>query len=252
VDGSVLARSAAVAALSLGLAWLVAAATEEGSLSWGERAGRTLPLTPACAAVGTWVALAPVHAAAQQAVASASLGRLRERVAAAVAGGTLIAWVAAIAIGAVPAVTVTAFFPMAARASAWEWQDNAFVDRAQGLRVGADGTPTFVAATLDAARAAIPRAGRAGAAVATALAGLALPLLVGHTVLARSADRTGRADDRHRVRAGLVAILATAAALVTSAVAFHAAGEWGISALLGAAPSAVLLAFAVARYRASA
>ena len=51
-DARVFARSAVVAGLALGLAWLVTAATDEGGVSWGERAGRTLPLAPACAAIG--------------------------------------------------------------------------------------------------------------------------------------------------------------------------------------------------------
>jgi hypothetical protein len=240
-----------VAALALGLAWLVNVATDEGGVSWGERAGRTLPLAPACAAIGTWVALAPLHASSEGAPNTA-LGQSRAGfAAAAVAGGTLIALLAAVILGTVPAVTLTAFFPKAARSAAWVWQDGGFVDRAQGLRVGQDGTPTLLAAKVNSPFAAIPRQGRAGAALAIAFAGLALPFLVARASLARSLASRFAGEHRRDTRADLGAIVAVAAGLALSAVAFQAAAAWKVSALLGAAPSALLLAFAVRRYRAS-
>src|SRR6516225_7575407 len=58
-DSRLFLRAAVVAVAALALAWLVTAATDEGGISWGERAGRALPLTPGCAAIGVWAALAP-------------------------------------------------------------------------------------------------------------------------------------------------------------------------------------------------
>ena len=245
------ARSAAVAALTLGLAWLVTVATDEGSISWGARAGRAFPLAPACAAIGTWAALAPIRPGLQGATpAGAPLAR--GNMTSAVAGGALVAWMAATIIAMAPAVTVTVFFPRSARASAWVWEDGAFIDHAQGLRVSADGTPTFLANKGSAPLPAIPRHGRAAVSIATACVGLALPLLVSHALLVRSVGRTmGGADSRRSSHAVLIAVLATGAALVASAVGFQAAAARNVSALLGMGPLALLLAFALARYRAS-
>lgn len=240
-----LARSAVVSALSLGLAWLVTAATDEGGLSWGERAGRTLTLTPACAAIGAWVASRATMHAVREAAARGSVGPSRAKAArAAVAGSALVVGTAAILIASVPAITLTVFFPRTARASAWVWQDGAFVDRAQGLRVEADGTPTLLPGKAEAPSAAIPREGRAAAAITIGCAGLALSLLVGHALLARSVERRGGAHNRLGAKASLVAVTATLVAFASSAVLFQKAAAWNRSALMGAVPSALLFAVA--------
>src|SRR5258706_6393188 len=91
-DANVLSRAAIVAMLALVLAWLVTAATDEGGVAWGERAGRTLPLTPFCAAIGAWGALAAVRSRGE-ALALEALGRPPAEVAMApVAGGRLVAF----------------------------------------------------------------------------------------------------------------------------------------------------------------
>jgi hypothetical protein len=239
-DGQKLVRAALVAGLALLLAWLVTAATDEGGLAWRERAGRTLPLTPLCAAVGAWVALAPVRARGE-ALALEALGRSPAQIAIpAVLGGALVAVLAAALLGAGGrAVDVEGFFPTARHASGWAWDGGggggAFVDRTQGLRVGADGAATRVAAAAATALAGVPVGGRAAAAVATALAGVALPLLVGHAAFLRASAW------RLAVAAG--------AALAVSIIAFQAAAARLLPAWLGALPPLVLLAFAVRRYR---
>src|SRR6185312_10710358 len=145
-DVVVFMRSAVAAALALGLAWLVTAATDEGGVAWGERAGRTLPLTPVCAAVGVWAAIAPAQNRGEVR-ALEGLGRSRVQVAAAaVAGGALVAVVAAVLIGTLGAVDVAGFYPMAVRPGGWQWQAGAFVNHALGLLVRADGTPVRLAA----------------------------------------------------------------------------------------------------------
>lgn len=240
-DGRQLVRAALVAALAVALAWLVTAATDEGGVAWRERAGRTLPLTPLCAAVGAWVSLAPVRSRGE-ALALEALGRSPAQIAlAAVLGGALVALVAAVLLGAGGrAVDVEGFFPAATHGGTWLWDaaGGAFVDRAQGLRVGADGAAVRVAAEAAGTLGGVPSGGRASAAVATALAGIALPLLVGHAAFGRA--RVGRLT------------LAAGAALAATVIAFQAAAARQLPAWVGAAPTLLLLAFAVRRYRAGA
>src|SRR5579871_4525753 len=104
-DVHALLRAAGMAVAALALGWVLTAATDEGGVSWGERAGRTLPLTPLCAAVGAWGALAPVRARGE-ALALEALGRTRAQIAgAAVAGSAAVALVAALAMATVHAVS---------------------------------------------------------------------------------------------------------------------------------------------------
>jgi hypothetical protein len=232
-----LTRAGTAAALALLLAWLVTAATDEGGVPWGERAGRTLPLTPFCAAIGAWVALAPVRSRGE-ALALEALGRSRPQIAAAaVLGGTLVALAAALALGLVRAVDVTGFFPTATHGSAWAWKGTAFADVVHGLRVGADGAPGVIPAEAGHALTGIPPYGRAAASAVTACAGLALPLLLGHALL-------------ERARA-LPLVLCAGGAIAGSVVAFQAAAAGHIPASLGVLPTLALLAFAVRRYRGS-
>src|SRR5215469_9631418 len=151
------------------LAWLVTAATDEGGVSWGERAGRTLPLTPLCAAIGAWAALAPVRARGEW-LALQSLGRTPLQVSgAAVGGAAAVALLAAAAMATVGAVSVAGFYPTATHADEWRWDGaDGFVDAARGLRVGADGVPVQVAPARSWSQSpAIPRHGRLSAALAT-------------------------------------------------------------------------------------
>jgi hypothetical protein len=235
-DGRQLVRAALVAALAVALAWLVTAATDEGGLGWRERAGRTLPLTPLCAAVGAWVALAPVRARGE-ALALEALGRSPAQIAiAAVLGGALVAVLAAVFLGlGARAVDVEGFFPTARHASGWAWDGAGFVDGTQGLRVDAEGAALRIPAEAAAAIGGIPAGGRVSAAVATALAGVALPLLVGLAASLRSGGW------RLAVAAGI--------ALAASIVAFQASAVRLAPAWLGAVPPAALLAFAAHRYR---
>jgi len=257
-----LVRAAGATALALGLVWLVTAASDEGGISWGERAGRALPLTPVCAAIGAWAALAPIRRRGET-VAMAALGRSRAQVgAAAVAGAALVSLVAAVAVGLMPAVDATAFFPRAAHASTWVWQGGSFVDLTQGLLVDAGGAPVPLAAKAWTAASILPNHGRAAAAVAVAVAGVALPLLLAHPLLGgvnASASQGGEPDApaprgrglRHGRSGELPALLASGGVLAASTVLFQAAAGGRVPALLGAAPPVLLLAFALERYRTS-
>jgi hypothetical protein len=253
-DAVVFVRAAVVAGLALGLAWLITAATDEGGVPWGERAGRTLPLTPVCAAVGAWGALAPVRARGEVRALEA-LGRSRVQISvAAIAGGAAVALAAAVALGSVRAVNVAGFYPSTLHASSWHWRDGEFVNHALGLVVDAEGTPVrFAPPTEVRPVAGIPRGGRAAAAIATALAGLALPMLLAQLLLARHAgpaagERLGDGRGAYAVRGPAAA---AAGAIALSVILFQAAAVRLVPALSATLPPAALLAFAVARYKAS-
>jgi hypothetical protein len=246
-------RAAAVAMLTLALAWLVTCATDEGGVSWGERLGRALPLTPVCAAIGTWAALAPVRARGES-VALAALGQSPARIAAAaVAGGALAAVAAAVAMFVARRVDVSGFYPMATHASDWLWQGGGFVDRARGLRVEPDGALVDAAPPQDLAWPnAIPPGGRAAAAIATGLSGVALPMLLAHAMLARPAQRTRGKPDRALVRSDTGALVAAAITCAACLMCFQAAAARHLPALVAVVPPAALLGFAAWRYRARA
>jgi len=249
-DALLWARAAAVTAVALLVAWLVAAATDEGGVGWGARTGRTLPLTPVCAALGVWVALAPVRARGE-ARALQALGRSPGQVsAAAIAGAATIALVAAVATGALRGVDVAGFYPTATHARTWEWRDQAFVDRARGLRVTADGVPERVPQPPGPQpQGPIPPHGRVAAALAMAAAGLALPLLVAHAAIGRRTDSPG--DLRRRRYERLAIAAASACAVAASVLCFQAAAARLLPAMTGVLPPLALLALGLKRYRAS-
>jgi hypothetical protein len=243
-DTQVFGRAAGAAAATLVLAWLVTAATDEGGVPWGERVGRTLPLAPLCAALGVSAALAPVRWRGE-AGALAALGRSRAQIAAgAVAGGALVALAAALFIGLVRRVDVAGFYPTATHASAWRWDGAAFVDAVRGLQVAADGMPVRVPIAQGAAIASLPAYARSAAALTTALAGLALPMLLAHALLSKPPDR------RFDRRDGWIAAAAIAS-VAASVVLFQSAAAHQLPAFSAAVPALALLALAVQRYRAA-
>jgi len=249
-DARVVARGFGVGTLVFALMLLVTAATDEGGLGWAERLSRTLPLAPACAAVGAWGALAPARARGEI-LALQAVGRSPAQVAAAaVAGGALVACLAALALLSAPLADGAAFFPRAVRPSAWAWSGAVFVDHARGLRVEADGTPVRMAPDATTALAALPVHGVLAAALAIASAGLALPLLVGLALARPGGHAAGRATSDGRADAA--AVVASAAAVVATIVLFQAAAVGRVPALAGGVPCLALLAFAIRRYRADA
>jgi hypothetical protein len=236
-----------VTGLALALGWLVTAVTDEGGVPWGERAGRTLPLTPACAAIGVWVALAPA-AARGEGRALAAIGRSRLQVAAAaVLGAAAVCAVAAGFLLASRHVDASGFFPTVLHGTDWRWDGEAFVNRARGVFVTAEGAPEKLAAAAaeDASvPGSLPPFARAAAALAMAIAGVAMPLLVAHAMLTRPVDRRFGRDDGKALAAAGVAVAA-------SVVLFQAAAARLLPAMLGMLPPMLLLAYAVQRYRAS-
>jgi hypothetical protein len=243
-DLHALLRAAGMAMAALALGWVLTAATDEGGVSWGERAGRTLPLTPLCAAIGVWAALAPVRTRGE-ALALEALGRTPLQVSgAAVTGASAVAMAAAIAMATVGAVSVAGFYPTATHADEWRWDGaGGFVDVARGLRVGPDGAPAQIGPAHPWRQApAIPRRGRLSAALATAVAGLAMTLLVADALGSRPVVRRPRRFG-DRSSAVLAAFLAVGATIVL----FQAAAARRAPPLLGVLPSCALLAMAVRR-----
>jgi hypothetical protein len=174
--------------------WLVTAATDEGSIGWGARAGRALPLVPLCAAAGAWMGLAAARARGE-ARALQALGRSPSEVGLpAVAGASAFVVLAALALASVPAVGVEGFYPSVPTARAFVLDGDALLDESGALRVTLDGVPERVDPPRpprhlgSTPRVAVPPHGRAAAGLAMLLAGLALPLLAAGT-RARHAPR---------------------------------------------------------------
>jgi hypothetical protein len=235
-DSRQLARSWAAAALALGLACLVTAMTDEGGVSWAARLGRTAPLAPVCAAVGAWAALVPLRARGE-ALALESLGRSRAEIAAAaVSGGAMLAIVVAALLAILPPAAVAGFFPTATHASTWGWDGAGFLDVAQGLHVSASGAPSRMNALAGLVASGVPAYGRASAAVVTATCGLALPVLLARSMLARAPALPG--------------LLAAGLALAACLLLFQAAAAHRVPAPVSVVPALTLLGFALRRYRA--
>ncbi len=236
-DSRAFARGTAIASVALALVAVVTAASDEGGLSWGARAGRTLPLAPVCAAVGAWLALAPARTRGDDRALEA-IGRSPfEREAAAIAGGALVAVIAAIAIAAFARVDVAGFYPRAEEAVRWvaAGGGGAFVSEDGAWRVGADGVPVLVHAPSPGTTArGLPVAGRPSAALSTAALGVALPMVV------------ARVRSRRAARRALAAI--TAGSLATI-LAFQAAAAGVSPALLAPLPPLLLLVWAASGYR---
>ena len=160
------------------------------------------------------------------------------------AGGAGVAVGAALFIGLVVRIDVTGFYPTATHAPSWRWDGTAFVEAVRGLRVAADGVPRPVPVEAGVGAASLPAHARAAAAMTTALAGLALPLLLAHVLLSRAPDR------RFDRRDAWVAAWALAS-LAASVVLFQSAAAHQLPALSAVVPALALLGVAFQRYRAS-
>jgi hypothetical protein len=257
-DARLLGRSVAIGALAFLLAWLVTAVSDEGGLSLAERVGRTLPLAPFCAAIGVWGALAPVRARGEV-LALEALGRTRGGIAAtAVCGGVAVALICSVAVASPRFAGAASFYPTAPHAASWRWDAEAFWDDARGVRIAADGEPHFFRARprnrTAAAPLAIPTRGRAAAAIATALAGVAMTLLTARALLGGEGQVSSETQwaGSSRVplpRGALADALAVALALTLTIVIFQVAAARRIPAMAGVWPPTGLLVLAWQRYR---
>jgi hypothetical protein len=250
-DLRALVRALAATLVAFAIVWLVTAASDEGQLAVGARAGRTLPLAPLCSAVGAALALATARIR-DETRALEALGRSPgETAAAAAIGGALPSLVVALAIAVMPRVDVAPFYPRATVGDTFELRDGAFESASLGVRVTLDGFTTRLEGDGDRDApderdhdAPLPRGARGAAAAATALAGLALSL-----VAARGTLRTSLETRSRRRRGRLFAGLEVALCGLATLIAFQAAAAGVSHAALAAVPSAILLVVVLFGYR---
>jgi hypothetical protein len=235
-------RALGAALLALVVVWLVTAASDEGQLTAGARAGRTLPLAPLCSAVGAALALGTARVR-QEARTFETLGRSPSETSRAAAWGAAFpSLLVAVAIGFVPSVDVSAFYPRAARSETFVYMSDGFVSTSLGVRIDADGEAHALQGPSASPDDDLPNGARRSAAMATALAGIALSLLTGEAAVRRSL-RGPRARRRSRI---LALAFGVGSALLTL-VAFQAAAARTAPAVLAVVPPALLLLFMWAR-----
>lgn len=239
------ARALGATLLGIVVVWLVTAASDEGQLTVGVRAGRTLPLAPLCSAVGAALALGTARVR-DETRALEALGRSPGQTARAGAlGAALPSILIGLAIGATSVIDVSGFYPRAPRGDTFVYEDGAFTSPTLGVRVGEDGEPRALEGRGLSADDGLPPHARAAAASATAMAGIALSLVAARAVLRVSLlHRRGR-----RSRRILAAVQVFTCALLTL-VAFQAAAARVAPASLAMFPPAVLLGIALLGYRA--
>lgn len=244
-DIRVLRRALGAALLGLAVVWLVTAASDEGQLTVGARAGRTLPLAPLCSAVGAALALGTARVR-QESRAFEALGRSPgETSRAAALGAALPSLLVAIAIAIVPNIDVSAFYPRAVLRDPFVSTADGFVSPTLGVRIDAEGeTQALPDGPQSADDDGLPRGARLAAAAATGLAGLSLSLVAARAVLRRSL-----LDRRRRRRANVSALVESIGCAVLTLIAFQAAAARVAPAALAIAPSLGLFALAVARLR---
>jgi hypothetical protein len=238
-------RALVGALLGLLVVWLVTAASDEGQLTVGARAGRTLPLAPLCSAVGAALALGTARVR-QESRAFEALGRSpAETSRSAALGAALPSVVVALAIAAIPAVDVAAYYPRALRGDTFVLTESGFVSPTLGVRIDADGETHDVELPRAGARDdELPPHARLAAAAATGLAGVSLAL-----VAARAALRRSLLDARARRRMRVTAFAEGLACVVLTLIAFQASAARIVPAGVAAVPPAALLTVALARLR---
>jgi hypothetical protein len=241
-------RALGATIVGLVVVWLVTAASDEGQLTVGARAGRTLPLAPLCGAVGAVLALGTARVRAETRALEA-LGRSPgENAYAAAAGAALPSIVIALLIATSARVDVSAFYPRAPRGDVFEYvtteDGGEFVSPTLGVRVDHRGEAHAIA-TAARVDDGLPSGARAASALATAIAGVALAL-----VAARAALRVSLASREKLRRSRLVAAAAGTICVLGSLVAFQAAAARVAPALLAVVPPALLLGAALLGYRA--
>ncbi|HSO33179.1 MAG TPA: hypothetical protein VLT33_11685 [Labilithrix sp.] len=244
-DRRAFVRALVATVIAIVVVWLVTAASDEGQLTVGVRAGRTLPLAPLCSAIGAALALGTARVR-EETRALEALGRTPGQTARAAAlGAALPSLLVGLAIGLSSVVDVSGFYPRPPRSDTFVFADGAFTSPTLGVRITADGEPHPTEAVAPAADDTLPRHARAAASTATALAGLALALVAARAVL-----RVSQLRRRGRRRRQIIAGLQIFACAALTLVAFQAAAARVAPATLATAPSALLLGIALLGYRA--
>jgi hypothetical protein len=243
-DIRALTRALGAAVLGLVVVWLVTAASDEGQLTVGARAGRTLPLAPLCSAVGAALALGTARVR-QEARAFEALGRSPAEIGRAAAIGAALPSIGvALAIAIIPPVDVSAFYPTPVRGETFQFTESGFVSPTLGVRIDAEGETYPIDKAAREPEAELPRGARIAAAASTGVAGLALAL-----VAARAALRRSLLDRRARRRMRVTAIGEGVLCVVLTLVAFQAAAARLAPAVLAVVPPLVLLGVALVRLR---
>ncbi|MCL2726276.1 MAG: hypothetical protein FWD69_17780 [Polyangiaceae bacterium] len=238
-------RALVATLLSLTIVWLITAASDEGPLAVAIRAGRTLPLAPLAGSVGAALALGTSRVRGET-LALEALGRSpAEAMVAAVIGAALPSIVIAMLLAAGPTVNVTAFYPRAPRDNAFVVRNGAFESASLGVRIDSNGELEF--ASSSAARGNgedLPRGARGAAAAATALAGIALPL-----VAARASAYRSLLDRFMRKRRRNLSVAIVGMTSLATLVAFQAAAAGFAPAMLAVLPPSLLLAWSLVAMR---
>jgi hypothetical protein len=231
-DARVARRALALSLLAFVCALLLTAATDEGGVSWLERAIRTLPALPLAGAAGAHLAMAPLRARGDVRALRA-IGRSHwEIVRPAIAASVGLHACAAVTVALAPDLAVQTFFPRPVAASDIVWDGRDFLDTARGVRIRADGSMDRTASAPAPERHA-PSYARLSVAMTLLFSGAALPMWA---LVVR----------RRQVVAVGMAGAATAGATI---VCFHAAAVGQLPAIAAAVPSGALLVGAALRYR---
>lgn len=239
------ARALGATLIGIVVVWLVTAASDEGQLTVGIRAGRTLPLAPLCSAVGAALALGTARVR-DETRALEALGRYPGQTARAAAlGAALPSILIGLAIGTSSLIDVSGFYPRAPHGDTFVYADGAFTSPTLGVRVAEDGEPRPTQSSGREADEGLPSHARGAASIATAMAGVALAL-----VAARAALRVSLLHRRGRRRRRIVAAIQVFACALLTLVAFQAAAARVAPAALAMLPPALLLGVALLGYRA--
>lgn len=239
------ARALFAALLAVLVAWLVTAASDEGQLTMGVRAGRILPLVPLCSAAGVALAVGTSRARSETRTLE-TLGRAPFRSTwAAVVGAAAPSFATAVVVALVATVDVSAFYPQPPLGDAFVFVDGAFEGASLGVRVPPEGDPRWLAATPPTPVDLLPRGARRAAAGMVAAAGLALVLAVSRWATRSSLVDRGTLRRRRRRRLVIAVGLTTA----STVVALQAAGARAIPASVSVLPSLALLLLVVVDVR---
>jgi hypothetical protein len=238
-------RALVATLIGIVVVWLVTAASDEGQLTAGVRAGRTLPLAPLCSAIGAALALGTARVR-DETRALEALGRSPGQSARGAAlGAALPSILIGLAIGTSSIIDVSGFYPRAPRGDTFVYENGAFTSATLGVRVAGDGEPRPVEGHGLTPDDGLPRHARAAASVATAMAGVALSLVAARAIL-----RVSLLHRRGRRKRRIVAAVQVFACALLTLVAFQAAAARVAPASLAMLPPAALLGVAVLGYRA--
>lgn len=244
-DFRTFSRALGATLIGIVVVWLVTAASDEGQLTAGVRAGRTLPLAPLCSAIGAALALGTARVRIETRALEA-LGRSPGQSAfAAALGAALPSILIGIAIASSSVIDVSGFYPRAPRGDVFVYVDGAFSSPTLGVRVTPEGDPQAIDGMGNTPDEGLPRHARAAAATATAMAGIALSLVAARAVL-----RVSLLHRRGRRRRRVVAGVQVFACVLFTLVAFQAAAARVSPASLAMLPPALLLGVALLGYRA--